>query len=51
MHRESALNIDILEEHNLLEMKVRLEEEMIRNENLERQIRNMEFEGLKRQND
>ena len=48
MNRESALNFDILEDHNLLEMKVRLEEEMIRNENLERQIRALEFEGLKK---
>jgi hypothetical protein len=32
-------------------MKVRLEEEMIRNENLERQIRNIEFEALKKQNE
>lgn len=45
--RESHINIDYLEEHNLLEMKVTLEEEMLKNETLERQMRNMEFEQLR----
>jgi len=35
----------------LLEMKVTLEEEMLKNETLERQMRNMEFEQLRKQNE
>jgi hypothetical protein len=38
------MSLGFLDEHTLLEMKVRLEEEMIKNEMLERQIRNLEFE-------
>ena len=49
--RESAINLDMLDEHSLLEMKVRLEDEMIKNESLEKQIRNMEFEHLKKQSE
>ena len=46
--RESAINFDFLEEHNILEMKVKLEDEMQKNEQLERQIREFEFVAIKK---
>jgi hypothetical protein len=35
----------------MIDMKFRLEEELVRNEHLERKIRNLEFENLKSKND
>ncbi len=41
------MNPDYFEEHKLFEIKIRLEEEILRNEVLDRKVRDLEFKIIK----
>ena len=49
--RESDLNLEFFDLHNLIELKTRFEDEVIKNENLERHLRSIEFTNLKKVNE
>ena len=49
--KDSYLGIYLYEEHQINDIKLKLEDEIIKNEYLERKIRNMEFDQLKKINE
>lgn len=44
---DTTFNLEILEEQNIMDLKYRLDEEVVKNEHLERKIRSLEFSHLK----
>ena len=48
---DTFLNYQVYEEHQIFEIKMKLDEEVIKNETLERKLRDMEYEHMKNSNE